>query len=247
MNARLRAATNRATLRQAETNLQNFVASEQRAKMHRHWSKKMNDAKHPAAPMMAVILCGGRGAASKRHRTQAKTDDPHWRRANPLVRDFVLCLGYKGSVIRDYFLKFRTNSNNFRIDLADGRVTPFSLTTLRTGGCHSLNRARRHLPAHACALPAITSSAITSLRLTAMAFRRRHRAKARFPSGARQSRHRQPDRPDLVLETDVRADLSAQGQSSFQHSGYWQCMDTMQELEDLNRIWNAGTPPWKIW
>jgi glucose-1-phosphate cytidylyltransferase len=58
----------------------------------------------------------------------------------------------------------------------------------------------------------------------------------------------QPDRPDLVLETDVLADLSARGQlSSFQHTGYWQCMDTEQELEDLNRIWNAGTPPWKIW
>ncbi len=33
------------------------------------------------------------------------------------VRDFVLCLGYKGEVIRDYFLNFRHNSADLEVDL----------------------------------------------------------------------------------------------------------------------------------
>ena len=39
------------------------------------------------------------------------------------VRDFVLCLGYKGEVIRDYFLNFRHNSADLEVDLSSGDVT----------------------------------------------------------------------------------------------------------------------------
>ncbi len=34
---------------------------------------------------------------------------------------------------------------------------------------------------------------------------------------------------------------------TFKHDGYWQCMDTVRDQEFLNRLWNEGNPPWKIW
>ena len=34
---------------------------------------------------------------------------------------------------------------------------------------------------------------------------------------------------------------------SFTHKGFWQCMDTLREKEQLEKLWNSGKAPWKIW
>ena len=87
--------------------------------------------------IQAVILCGGLGTRL-REETEFKPkpmvaigDKPilwhimsHFRAHG--VRDFILCLGYKGDVIRDYFLNFRNYGNDVQVDLADGTVTPLS-------------------------------------------------------------------------------------------------------------------------
>ena len=31
------------------------------------------------------------------------------------------------------------------------------------------------------------------------------------------------------------------------HKGYWQCMDTLREKQQLETLWNSGNAPWKIW
>lgn len=42
--------------------------------------------------------------------------------------------------------------------------------------------------------------------------------------------------------------LAEQGQlNAFVHKGFWQCMDTLREKEKLEKLWNTGTAPWKIW
>lgn len=35
--------------------------------------------------------------------------------------------------------------------------------------------------------------------------------------------------------------------SIFKHEGFWYCMDTYKELEDLNKLWKSKNPPWKVW
>lgn len=35
--------------------------------------------------------------------------------------------------------------------------------------------------------------------------------------------------------------------SLFRHEGFWFCMDTYKEVEDLNKIWKSGKVPWKVW
>lgn len=34
---------------------------------------------------------------------------------------------------------------------------------------------------------------------------------------------------------------------SYTHKGFWQCMDTMREKQNLERLWDTGSAPWKIW
>lgn len=31
------------------------------------------------------------------------------------------------------------------------------------------------------------------------------------------------------------------------HTGYWQCMDTLREKQKLEKLWNSGQAPWKLW
>ncbi len=31
------------------------------------------------------------------------------------------------------------------------------------------------------------------------------------------------------------------------HKGYWQCMDTLREKQQLEKLWNSNNAPWKLW
>lgn len=31
------------------------------------------------------------------------------------------------------------------------------------------------------------------------------------------------------------------------HTGYWQCMDTLREKQQIERMWESGNAPWKTW
>lgn len=33
----------------------------------------------------------------------------------------------------------------------------------------------------------------------------------------------------------------------FVHKGYWQCMDTLREKQQLEKLWESGSAPWKLW
>ena len=34
---------------------------------------------------------------------------------------------------------------------------------------------------------------------------------------------------------------------AFKHNGFWMPMDTLREKNTLNKLWDSGNPPWKIW
>lgn len=34
---------------------------------------------------------------------------------------------------------------------------------------------------------------------------------------------------------------------AYTHRGYWQCMDTLREKQQLEKQWDSGKAPWKIW
>ncbi|MDP3901637.1 MAG: glucose-1-phosphate cytidylyltransferase [bacterium] len=81
--------------------------------------------------MKAVILCGGKGMRLHEE-TEFKPkplinigDRPilwHIMKtyAHYGVRDFILCLGYKGQMIKDYFLNFDEHHNDFTLTLGSG-------------------------------------------------------------------------------------------------------------------------------
>lgn len=53
---------------------------------------------------------------------------------------------------------------------------------------------------------------------------------------------------DTVFETKPLERLAAEGQlMSYRHTGFWQCMDSLREKQMLEKLWESGKAPWKLW
>ncbi len=51
-----------------------------------------------------------------------------------------------------------------------------------------------------------------------------------------------------VLEREPLERLTGDRQLGvYPHTGFWQCMDTYRDYQLLNQLWDAGSPPWKVW
>lgn len=53
---------------------------------------------------------------------------------------------------------------------------------------------------------------------------------------------------DIVLEKEPLNSLVSRGElKAYTHRGYWQCMDTLREKQKLEKLWDSGDAPWKLW
>ena len=53
---------------------------------------------------------------------------------------------------------------------------------------------------------------------------------------------------DEVLERGPLERLTRAGQlSAYRFDGFWMCMDTYKDAQQLNQLWERGEAPWKIW
>ena len=117
--------------------------------------------------MKVVILCGGRGTRLYRE-TELKPKPMVPVGEKPILihimenfarqgfREFLLCLGYKGEIIRNYFLNFPEMTADFTVDLATGKTVTHPgerydwkvtlvNTGIPTGTGGRIKRAQRHL------------------------------------------------------------------------------------------------------
>jgi len=86
--------------------------------------------------MKAVILCGGKGSRIRdisevlpKPMTSIGGKPILWHimkiYASAGVTDFILCLGYKGWMIKEYFLNYQTINNDFTIELGNNDEIQF--------------------------------------------------------------------------------------------------------------------------
>jgi glucose-1-phosphate cytidylyltransferase len=55
------------------------------------------------------------------------------------------------------------------------------------------------------------------------------------------------DDDSSILEHSPLERASQMGElMSFQHNGFWQCMDTKRDRDSLESMWESGNAPWKI-
>lgn len=116
--------------------------------------------------MKAVILAGGRGtrlAEETALRPKPIVEIGGW----PIlwhimkiyeahgIREFILCLGYKGWQIKEYFLNYRLHASDLVLDLAQGRVEvlrpapePWRVTLVDTGDDTATGGRLRRIAPH---------------------------------------------------------------------------------------------------
>lgn len=53
---------------------------------------------------------------------------------------------------------------------------------------------------------------------------------------------------NMILERTPLETMAKMGQlMAYKHNGFWQCMDTVREKEQLEKMWASRQAPWKVW
>ncbi|GHN02875.1 glucose-1-phosphate cytidylyltransferase [Cytophagales bacterium WSM2-2] len=53
---------------------------------------------------------------------------------------------------------------------------------------------------------------------------------------------------DTIFEREPLEKLAAEEQLySYKHEGFWKCMDTLRDKNQLNELWSGNNPKWKVW
>lgn len=56
------------------------------------------------------------------------------------------------------------------------------------------------------------------------------------------------DSDQTVLEKEPLEKLAAEGElKACFHEGFWKCMDTQRDKNQLEKLWESGMAPWKLW
>ncbi len=209
------------------------------------------------------------------------------------INDFVICLGYKGYVIKEFFANYFLHTTDITIDLAENRLQalrsatePWRITLVDTGEASQtggrLRRVRDYLDDTFCFT---YGDGVSDLDIGAtLAYHRQHgrlatvtavRPPGRFgmlkiaddqvtgftekPQGDGAwinggffvLNKRAVDFVDgdgVAWEREPMEQLAREGQlMSFEHTGFWQPMDTLREKNLLESLWTSGKAPWKVW
>jgi len=256
--------------------------------------------------MKAVILCGGLGTRL-REETEFRPKPMVPVGGMPIlwhimkiyshcgISDFVLCLGYKGEMIKQFFLDQELTGKDFAIGLKSGKKSilggngteDWNVTLADTGPSTMtggrIKRIEKYVPDDEFLLT--YGDGLADVDIGALLAHHRKMGKVATLTGVKlPSRfgmlktsgdlvdefvekpmlddyinggffalrkeifdHLSPDE-SCVFEAKPLSSLAKTGQVSiFRHGGFWHCMDTYRDYTELNRIWDSGKAPWKVW
>ena len=209
-------------------------------------------------------------------------------------KEFVIALGYKGDVIKDYFLNYHYRSHDLTVNLKSGNVEIHNgqgedwIVHLVDTGLESSTGGRvKKVAEYIGDEPFMLTYGDGVANIDISELVNYHRAQGRL---ATVTAVRPPARfgglglrenfvsyfiekpqagegwinggyfvlepgirdyiPDYVTpwEASPMERLVAEGQlAAYQHNDFWQCMDTLRDVNHLERLWQDGTAPWKIW
>lgn len=210
-------------------------------------------------------------------------------------KDFVICLGYKGQVIKDYFCRFNQFNSDLIVNLRSGEIRfescPYEdwrvtladtgLDTLKGGRIKRVEKyldddtnlltygdgvadidIRALIAFHKAHGRMITVSGVRPPSMfgeiiekegKVVSFEEKPQASKGLISGGfmvfdrKLFDHLTPDR-DCDFEFGPLEKLARQGQvMTYKHKGFWECADTVRDIEHLNRLWATGKAAWKVW
>lgn len=210
--------------------------------------------------------------------------------------DFAVALGYKGDVIKEFFLNYKLHKSDMVVNLRSGELNYHNdLSEDWNVGLHDTGEASltggRLLRLKKLFQPGDTfmltyGDGVANIDIEKLvAFHKAHgkiatltavRPPARFGSiimdekGVIAEFKEKPqigegwinggffvfnyevfdylENDQSILEREPLEGLCRDGQLlAYQHSDFWQCMDTIRDRDYLNNIWQESKAPWKNW
>jgi len=260
--------------------------------------------------MKTIILCGGKGTRL-REETEFRPKPMVPIGNRPILwhimktyahyghKEFILCLGYKGDMIKDYFRNYLWHTCDTTLSLGQHPAIQFhnrhneedwSVTLAETGEnsmtAYRIRQVEKYLGndehflltygdgvGDIC-LPALIDHHTRSGKVctvtavhppgrfgeigidsdtTIHGFNEKPQAEGGYINGGYMVCRRDifqylPDDPEMMLEQQPMKRLTEERKlGAFLHEGFWQPMDTFQEFTLLNKMWEAGNAPWKVW
>jgi glucose-1-phosphate cytidylyltransferase len=256
--------------------------------------------------MKAVILAGGLGTrlseeTSSRPKPMIEVGGKPilWHimkiYASHGINDFVICCGYKGYMIKEYFSNYYLHMSDVTYDMTDNstivhneRAESWKVTLIDTGDSSMtggrLRRVKNYVKDDEAFCftygDGVADVDITSL----IAFHKAHGKLATvtsaYPSGrfgaldieaGRVNSFQEKPKGDgdmvnagffvlnpavidlisndeTVWEQEPLAQLAKMNElMAYEHSKFWQPMDTLRDKVTLENLWSAGKAPWKLW
>lgn len=211
------------------------------------------------------------------------------------VNDFVICCGYKGYVIKEYFANYFLHMSDVTFDLQENRMhvhqhraEPWKVTLVDTGDHTQTGGRLRRVADYVQGEDAFCltyGDGVGTVDIAAtIAFHRRHGKAAtitatyppgRFGAldidGERVRSFQEKPKGDGAMinggffvlsprvldyihddgtlwEQEPLQRLAADGElMAWQHTGFWQPMDTLRDKANLEELWASGQAPWKVW
>jgi len=209
--------------------------------------------------------------------------------------DFVVCLGYKGFVVKEYFANYYMYSSDVTFDLSDNsfefhkhksedwRVTlvETGLDTATGGRLKQLEKylgnetfmftygdgvsdidINKLLEYHNGKGTLATMTVVNSAPRFGVIeiddcgkvtdFREKSENDTQMINGGFMVLNPKVlgyiDGYDTPFEREPLERLARMGQlSAYRYGGFWYCMDTLRDMQYLERAWNANEAPWKVW
>lgn len=263
-------------------------------------------------PTKAVILCGGRG--TRLHEETEYRPKPMvqigerpilWHIMKTFahygVKHFILCLGYKGDMIKEYFRNYMWNVGDVTLQLGPRPNIQFqdahdeedwTVTLAETGldslTAYRLYQTRRYIGEDESFfftygdgvgninLDGVIEQHTRNQRVATLTaahppgrfgelglaggngnlvehFNEKPQVEGGYINAgymvlsARIFNYLTAD-PNVMFEQEPIRKVAQDGQlDAYLHDGFWQPMDTYMEYKMLNRMWDAGNAPWRIW
>lgn len=211
------------------------------------------------------------------------------------INDFIICLGYKGYVIKEYFANYFLHMSDVSFDMVTNKMIvhaqkaePWHVTLVETGENTQtggrLKAIRNYLtPGEAFCFT--YGDGVSDINLTSeIAFHKSHKKLATVCAVQPPGRYGaimkngsavqgfqekppgdgawinggffvlQPEVIDFITseatpwETEPLGALASRGElHAYEHTGFWQPMDTLREKNMLEELWLSGKAPWKVW
>jgi glucose-1-phosphate cytidylyltransferase len=256
--------------------------------------------------MKAVILAGGLGTRISEETTVRpkpmveiggrpilwhilKTYSQHG------INDFVICLGYKGYIIKEFFANYFLHTADVtfhmqenRMEVHENTTEPWHVTLVDTGEATMTGGRLKRIAPYVASEENFCMTygdGVANVDVTALiAFHKQHGKLATLTAvqpgqrfgvlereGDTITAFREKSEADgawinggyfvlsprvldriegdaTVWEREPMEGLAAEGNmKAFEHTGFWQPMDTLRDKQQLEALWAGGKAPWKIW